>query len=218
MQDLLGTHPVVIFLVIAAVFGGGSLYLVWKRRKDIEAMAASMGLIFAQEGPDPAALAAAGLELFSLGRSRRAFNMVEVQSQHGAVKLFDYSYTIGSGKSRSVRRHTVALMACGGDIPRFDLKPETLMYKLGEMIGFKDIDLPEFPLFSDKYRLTGPDEERVRAFFGSRRAAWFEQNLGLMVQGAPGFLLLIKQRGLLSPGEWPGFIEEAKAFAAELLR
>ena len=143
--------------------------------------------------------------------------MVEAQSSHGQLRIFDYSYTTGSGKHRNHHNYTVALLACGGDIPRFDLKPETLMYKLGEMIGFKDIDLPEFPLFSDKYRLTGPDEERVRAFFGQRRAAWFEQNLGLLVQGAPGLLLLIKPRRL-PPAAWPDFIEEAKAFAAELLR
>ncbi len=218
MQELFGTHPLAVILAIAAVFGAGSLYLVWKRRKDLGAMASSMGLLFTPEGPDPYGLAASGLELFSLGRSRRSSNMVEASGAHGAIKVFDYTYTIGSGKSRSVRRHTVALIAGGGEIPRFDLKPETLMYKLGEMVGFKDIDLPEFPLFSGKYRLTGPDEERVRAFFSARRAAWFEQNLGLMVQGAPGLLLLIKPRGLLSPGNWPGFIEEAKAFAAELLR
>ena len=49
-----------------------------------------------------------------------------------------------------------------------------------------------------------------------KRAAWFEANLGLRVQGAGGHLVLFRA-GCLPVSSWQSFMEEAKAFAAEVL-
>ena len=210
------TIPLVIggvALVIFLVF-----WLERKRRNDLMALAASMGLRFSPEGPDLYSLEGTQIELFRLGRSRKAANMIEVSSSGGQIRVFDYRYTTGSGKHSQTHNFTVALVACGCSVPHFDLKPETFLYKIGELVGFKDIDLPAFPLFSDKYRLTGPDEAAVHLFFTPRRAAWFESRPGLRVQGAPGHALLFKENRRLPVDDWMTFIEEAKAFASEALR
>jgi hypothetical protein len=137
----------------------------------------------------------------------------------GRLRIFDYEYVTGGGRGSAAHPFTLALIDCGGcPVPDFDLKPESLIYKIGEIVGFKDIDLPAFPVFSDKYRLTGPDEAAVRMFFTPDRAAWFERNLGLRVQGANGHAVMFKRAGVLPAEAWPGFIEEAKAFATEVLR
>ncbi|MBI4349915.1 MAG: hypothetical protein HY550_00605 [Elusimicrobia bacterium] len=211
-------NPVAVFLGLAALVLALVYYLRWKRGKDLEELAVSLGLPFSPEGPEQGLLEGTGLEIFRLGHSRKASNLVRVQSRAGNVGVFDYRFTVGSGKNSSTRSYTLALFDCGRcEIPVFELKPETLLYKIGEAIGFKDIDLPAFPLFSDKYRLTAPDESRVHMFFTPRRAAWFERNQGLRVQGAPGHLALSKREGPLPVNAWQGFIEEAKAFAAEVL-
>ncbi|HAN03850.1 MAG TPA: hypothetical protein DCQ25_01065 [Elusimicrobia bacterium] len=210
------TIPIVIggvALVIFLVF-----WLERKRRNDLMALAASMGLRFSPEGPDVYSLEGTQLELFRLGRSRKAANMIEVSSAGGQIRVFDYRYTTGSGKHSQTHNFTVALIASGGNVPQFDLKPETFMYKIGELVGFKDIDLPAFPLFSEKYRLTGPDEAAVHLFFTPRRAAWFESRPGLRVQGAAGHALLFKENRRLPVDDWMTFIEEAKAFASEALK
>lgn len=217
-MDVFQTHPFLIFagivsLVIALVF-----YLSWKRRKDLEELAASMGLSFSAEGPDESSLSRSGLEIFSAGHSRKASNLVRTQSGAGQVSFFDYHYVTGGGKHSQAHNFTLALIECSRvRIPCFDLKPEGLLYKIGEMMGFKDIDLPAFPIFSDKYRLTGSDEAAVHMFFTPQRAAWFERNPGLRVQGAPGHIILFKREGRLPVNSWQGFMEEVKAFAVEVL-
>ncbi len=204
-------------LAVAAAFGF-FLYLDWKRRNALAALAASIGLLFSKDGPAPHFLEGTGLEIFKLGRSRKASNLIEMALPTGRLQVFDYSYATGSGKNSKKHSFTLALIACKCEIPYFDLKPESFIYKFGEMLGFKDIDLPAFPLFSDKYRLTGTDEAAVRMFFNPDRAAWFERNLDLRAQGAPGYGLLFKKEGRLPVDAWQTFIEEAKTFAAEALK
>ncbi|MDP2865874.1 MAG: LPXTG cell wall anchor domain-containing protein [Elusimicrobiota bacterium] len=218
-MDSLHSNPVAILIGIAALFIGLVFYFRWKRRKDLEELASSMGLAFSPEGPELEVLGRTGLEIFSLGHSRKAYNLVQAQSRWGAINIFDYTFVTGSGRSSRTASFTLALIACSGcAIPEFELKPESFLHKIGEFIGFKDIDLPAFPLFSEKYRLTGPDETAVHLFFTPQRAAWFERNPGLRAQGAPGYIVIFKREGQLPVNSWQGFIEEVKAFAAEVLR
>ena len=218
-MELFHTHPVLIFVVVIAAVLGLVFYLNWKRRKDLEQLAASMGLPFFPDGPDMGSLQSTGLELFRLGHSRKASNLIETSVAAGRLRFFDYRYTTGSGKNSSTHNFTLALIDCGGcPVPEFELKPESFIYKIGEALGFKDIDLPAFPLFSDKYRLTGPDEASIHLFFTPRRAAWFERHQGLRVMGAPGHIILSANDRYLPVNSWPTFIEDVKAFAAEALR
>ncbi len=219
---LAGLTPVDIFALVSLVVGGGvalAYYLRLRRRQALAALAASMGLEFSTEGPDAAYLEGTGLSLLRSGRRRAAENLLRTRVPAGELMLFDYSYVTGSGKNQSTHSFTVALFECGGlTAPDFDLRPENLLYKLGELVGFKDIDLPAFPVFSDKYRLTGADEAAIHMFFTPERAAWFERNQGLYVQGAGRFVLLCKGERQLPPDAWQGFLEEAKVFAAEVLK
>jgi hypothetical protein len=218
-MDIFLSHPFAVFAGIAAVVMALVFYLGWKRKKDLEELASSIGLKFSPDGPEGGELARNGLEIFSLGHSRKASNLMQVQSSAGLISFFDYGYVVRSGKNSQRHTFTLALIACSRcEVPFFELKPEGLIYKIGEALGFKDIDLPAFPLFSDKYRLTGPDESAVHMFFTPQRAAWFERNLGLRVQGAPGHIVLFKRDGHLPVNSWQSFIEEVKTFSAEVLR
>ena len=193
-----------------------AVYLPRKRRKDLEALAGSMGLPFSPQGPDTAGVP---LEFFYAGHSNSAANLIQARVSDLNISFFDYSYVTGSGKHRNTHNFNLALIECPrAQVPKFDLKPETLLYKLGELVGFKDIDLPAFPVFSEKYRLTAPEEPAAHMFFTPSRAAWFERNPGLRVQGAPGWVLFFRKEGRLRVDDWQPFIEEAKAFAAEVLR
>ncbi len=211
-------YPFIAFAAIAASVVGIVVYLNYKRRTQIAALAASIGLLFSKEGPAQAELEATGLEIFKRGHSRKASNMIKTSASAGQFAFFDYGYTTGGGRNSTAHRLTLALIECSCLAPNFDLKPESFIYKVGEMIGFKDIDLPAFPLFSDKYRLTGADEAAVRMFFNPERAAWFERNLGLRVQGSGKYFVFFKREGHLPVSGWPAFIEEAKIFAAEALK
>lgn len=211
-----------VFLGIAALVVAGAglvYYAAYLRRKKLGELAASMGLLYSETGPDIGFLQGTGLELFCQGHTRSAINMIQASTGAGPLRVFDYSYVTGHGKHRSTHSYTVALIDCAqGTVPHFDLKPESFIYKIGEVMGFKDIDLPGFQLFSDKYRLTGADEAAVHAFFSPARAAWFERNLGMRVQGARDHVLVLKRESTLPVDAWQGFIEEVRTFAAEVLK
>lgn len=216
-MDFFWQHPLALVFSVMAAVVALAFYFNWKRRKDLEQLAASMGLPFRADGPDLEELGRTGLEIFGYGHSRKASNLIEVRLGHRLIQVFDYRYRTGGGKNSSTHNFTLALISGAGEVPFFDLKPENILHKLGEMIGFRDIDLPAFPEFSAKYRLTGPEETAVHMFFTPRRAAWFELHPGLRAQGAPGRLLLIKAGAILPVPAWPDFIEDAKVFAAEIL-
>jgi len=218
-MEFFKAHPVLIFIALIAVVLAMVFYLNWKRRKDLEELAASLGLAFYPDGPDLKELENTGLEIFRLGHSRKAVNLIQEQGRVGLIKIFDYRYITGGGKNSHTHNFTLALVSCGScPVPEFELKPESFIYKIGEAIGFKDIDLPAFPLFSDKYRLTAPEETSVHLFFTPQRAAWFERHQGLRVQGAPGNIIISRSDAHLPVNSWRDFMQEVKAFSAEVLR
>lgn len=216
-----GTLLFSAFAAVVVLLAAWAFYSAYLRRKALAELAASMGLSFSADGPDAALLAQTGLELFSLGRSRKAHNLIE-ERQTGAgpaISFFDYRYTTGSGKNSRTHCFTLALFACAGKgLPCFELKPENILYKLGELVGFKDIDIPSSPVFSDKYRLTGADEAAVLSFFSPEAVARLEREHGWRAEGGRNYLLLFRASGLVPKDDYSAFMLDAKALAASLVK
>ena len=77
----------------------------------------------------------------------------------GTVLIFDYSYTVGSGKNSTTHTQTVvAFQTPHLMIPYFALYPESFFSFIGEMFGFSDIDFHTHPVFSKNFKLTGREE------------------------------------------------------------
>ena len=197
---------VVILAIVAAV------YLSYKRKKDLERLALSAGLAFDTDAAGLPYLENSGIDLFNLGHSRKCSNQI-ISSGAGAdrVFFFDYSYVTGSGKSRVAHSYTLAFFEFSRSIfPRFALRPENFLDKLGEMIGFQDIDIDGFPAFSKEYKLNGPDIAAVRAFFGPRIVNYFEQNPGWRVQAAGQRIIAFKKETLVPAAGYQAWMEESK--------
>ena len=81
--------------------------------------------------------------------------------------LFDQKYMTGSGgKNSSQKQQTVIYVKLNDfSIPSFILKPENIIHKIGNVVGFKDIDFDTNPEFSKKYFLKGNDTQAVKALF-----------------------------------------------------
>ncbi len=213
-------NMVFFFFAAFALAVGAAFYFSWKRKKDLEQLALSSGLAF-----DPDALALPdtgrlGLELFTHGHSRKARNLF-VSSGAGAenIYLFDHTYVTGSGKNRHTHSFTPALFRFpGAGFPLFELRPENLLDQIGEMVGFRDIDIDGFPVFSDKYRLTGPDEAAVRAFFSPAAVSWLELNPGWRIQAAGDYMAVFKKKGLVPAADYLSYIEETRNLAASITR
>jgi len=215
--DLLFT--VVSILAVAGVIG--AFYFAYLRRKALEDLAVSRGMTFVKDGPPQSVVTGTGLPLFARGDRRHWSNMLAGAGAGGASEIFffDYTYSTGSGRNRHSHGLTLALADFRSPrLPDFELKPEGIIYKIGELLGFKDIDIESAPEFSSKYRLTGPSEPAVRAFFGPAAVMCFERHQGLCVQGNGRYMLIYRKEAQLSAAAYPGFIDEVREVLAELGR
>ncbi len=141
--------------------------------------------------------------LFGSGYKRQIFNIVRRQAglMEYDINIFDYQYTpYGTSKDRTVYQTVFYVQSGNLGLPALHLEPETLVHKLGELVGFHDIDFVRFPKFSSQYRLTGEDEEYIRHHFTDDLLNYFTLNKGWTVEGL-GFYLLLYKKGTLLPPE-----------------
>ena len=81
--ELTQTH---VFLgIVTLVVAGAALvyYTAYLRRKKLGELAASMGLLYSEAGPDIGFLQGTGLELFCHGHTRSAVNMIQASTSAG---------------------------------------------------------------------------------------------------------------------------------------
>ena len=143
-------------------------------------------------------------KLFSDGRNRKAERIL--RHQHGLmdfdITIFDYSYTqwhnSRKSKAKVVHQTVFFVQSQQLSLPELYMKPETLLHKVGELLGFHDIDFVRYPKFSGQYRLKGEDEEYIRHHFSDDVLNYFTVNKGWTVEGL-GFYLLAYRKGHLIP-------------------
>lgn len=196
----------------ALLIGLGYMVYEWRRRRAIMAMGEGGGLEYHRHPNLGFRLRAAAPALFSLGdHNSVSHGLRDVSALPGAWYL-DFEYTVRGGKSNHSYGYGLALYRDERlALPEFELAPETLLHKAGDLVTKRDIDFPERPGFSGRYALTGPDKERVAALFTPELTGVFEGLRGSwQVQGAGKFLIVFK-RGLISAAAYPAFIEEARA-------
>nr|WP_086938482.1 hypothetical protein [Thaumasiovibrio occultus] len=75
------------------------------------------------------------------------------------------------------------------DLPNFELKPESILEKVGQMFGFQDFDFTSYPKFSREYLLMGDNEQDVRALFSHDVLRFFEENRGVSIQKLNGNII-----------------------------
>ena len=126
-----------------------------------------------------------GLHLFAQGRRPRLRNMMWGTTRDLGVAVFDYTYTVGSGKHQHTHSQTVVrFLAAGLDLPAFALRPESFWHKVGQLFAGPDIDFDTHPKFSRAYLLKGKNEAAVRGVFRDYVLDYFEDSPGLSVEAA----------------------------------
>src|SRR5262249_40726520 len=106
-----------------------------KRTEALEVVAAGIGFRF--DGNDQSCTIQVRTALFNRGSGRKFRNIMNGVSGGFQTSLFDYSYTISSGKSSSTYTQTVAAFVQDVSLPLFEMRPEGLMDRVGEMFVHK---------------------------------------------------------------------------------
>ncbi len=163
---------IVILPIIFALIVIFAIQAEKKRKAAIEAAAVELGLAFSPTlaGPDQQLFET--FELAHIGHGREASSATIADSGELRMVLFDYKYTVGSGKNKSTRTYSV-VMAISQTLamPKFSMTPESFFHRLADFFGFKDIDFDDDPAFSDQFLLKGENEAEIRNFFTPHRRA-----------------------------------------------
>jgi hypothetical protein len=208
--------PIVIIAIIAVLTVAGAAVAIGvvhekRRRAALETVGAGLGLSYQRDGRALLGQMRSHIPLFQRGHSRRARNVLSGEIEDLIVHVFDFSYTIRSGKNNRTYRQTVVVF--GGTatgMPAFALAPERFGHRIAEkLFGMQDIDFEAYPEFSRRYRLSGADEAAIRARFDASLLEFLERQDRLNLEAGGGWLVVFRQGRRVKPEGIGAFLEEA---------
>ncbi len=143
-------------------------------------------------------------KLFRHGSGRSITNVMHKQDAwlETDARIFDYKYTVHAGNSHKTYRQTVFFVQSKRlALPQFWMKPEHFFLKIGQWLGFEDIDFVEHPEFSDQYHLKGYDEEYIRATMNDDVLRFFTIEKDWHLEGINYYMVLYKTDYIMSARE-----------------
>jgi hypothetical protein len=148
-----------------------------ERTREMQAVAARLGWPITAGASFDSIPAVRQFQLFAHGHHRQIRNFTSgVRGEHH-VAVFDYDYMTGTGNSPQHWLQTVVNVHTPGvEHPRFELRPEQTLHRIGSVLGYQDIDFEPHPGFSRAFLLRGPDEAAIRRAFTPGVVDFFEGN------------------------------------------
>ena len=95
------------------------------------------------------------------------------------------------------------------DFPAFEIRPENIFHKIASVVGYKDIDFKEHPLFSKKYLLRGAEEEQIRNLMRTGLLEFLESQKGVSMECDGTRIIYYRFDKLVSKDNFQSFWEEA---------
>lgn len=161
-------------------------------------------------------------KLFQPGGRKRIEHLLHRQDNmlESDLRIFDYRYTISTGKSSRTFKQTVFFMQSKKlGLPQFLMKPEHFFHRVGEFLGLsQDIDFEEHPKFSEQYWLTSQDEDYLRASLNEPFLKFFTIEKDWQLEGLNYYLLFYRKNHLLSSQEIAEFYKKGTQICEMLYR
>lgn len=208
----------IVFSIVAAIIAIG-VYFERKREKALKEFALKSGFTILQGVNAPAPLQFEGFSLFSQGRNRTIKTALRRDNGAKEITIFDYSYTVGSGKNKSTYTQTVFVINCKElALPAFAIRPESVFNKIGQLFGYQDIDFAENPEFSRKYLVRSEEELALRKMFIPRVLSFFTMQKNMCAEGRGNTLITYTFRGRAKPQAFHNEIRRASELADLFIR
>jgi hypothetical protein len=198
-----------LFVLIIAV-----VIVTWRKERErteaLRRVAETAGLTFAPKADIADIRSLGDVQLFARGHSKEVTNLMTGRLGDQHVVVFDYRYTIGSGKSHSTTMQTVVVLpSAKGSLPDLQMAPENPLIKLLEAVGYQDIDVESAPEFSRRYILRGADEAAIRAALYPRATSYFAEHEGWTVEVQSGTVAIYRANSRPKPEDMRTFIDDA---------
>jgi len=206
---------ILVVMALVGVLGYLAIQQERKRRDALRAVAQRLGLRF-DPGKDRSIHRAFGHSLFQKGRSREASNNISgVATLAGypvEVRMGDYQYVTGSGKSRQTHRHSFAcfLLPFVG-IPDLLIRKEGIGDKLLGGLGFDDIDF-ESEEFSRRFWVKSGDKRFAYDVVHPRMMEFLMEGPTPQVEIVRDVCLVQEGRSRWDPDTFEGAVGWFKAF------
>lgn len=198
-----------IIAAIAAIVGIASYYANEKRRKELTAFAEANGLSF---DPDAGSVHTRyeHFDPFDRGHSRRSSNLISGAIGEIQWEMFDYRYTVGSGKNRRTYRCGIVAAMAPLAFPFLRIRGESVFDKMAAIVGFDDIDF-ESEEFSQRYHVKCEDR---KAAYDLIHPQMMEYLLSLPSFGWQllGPVILIQQSSTFSADALPAVMSAIQGF------
>jgi hypothetical protein len=157
---------VLIFILFAILVIGAGIYGIMaarKRREDLAALAARLGLGFNPDNNDGLADRFSFLNQLAQGDHRYAFNVISGTYQQNQILAFDYHYETHSTDSkgnRTTQDHYFSffILLLPVRLPELRITREGLLSKIAQAFGYADIDF-ESAEFSRTFCVRSKDKK-----------------------------------------------------------
>ncbi len=185
-----------------------------KRHEQLEQFGMESGFVFS-DTPDMALaerLSEISVSLVQMASRPRYRNILQGTLAGGEAIVADR--TVGSGKDQTTS--TIVAFKFATPFPSFMLCPETVLWRLADKVGYKDIDFEGAPDFSRRFFLHGQDPDAVRALFKPEVIQTFEQldsKSRLYVSGSRVWLVIHCPGKRVPVQELRAFLQQAEALA-----
>lgn len=170
------------------------------RTEQLERIARELGLSFTPKDEFGLINLLKDFKLFRRGGRKQITNILREKEawMESDFRVFDYRYTISTGKSSKTFRQTVFFVQSKKlRLPEFYMQPERFFHKIGKYLGIEDIDFEASPQFSDQYWLKGKDEAAVRRSMNAELLYFFTVEKYWSLEGLNYFLIFYSKNKVL---------------------
>jgi hypothetical protein len=189
---------IIIFVGVIAYFG----YIQAKKRREaFERLAMELGFRFAPEKDSAFAARFGFLEHMDDGRRRYAFNRLYGDVDGQRANIFDYHYETYSrdSKGRRTTHHhyfSIFTLSLSGRLPELNIEREGFFSKIGQAMGFDDIDF-ESVEFSKRYKVKSGDKKFAYDFCNALMIDYLLRQRDLIIE-VDGNTLALTFKGKLA--------------------
>lgn len=205
------------FILIAAAIFGISLYLAKKRREAFQAIAAEYGFTYNPEKDYGLARSLRFLNDMDDGSKRYCCNVLRGELDGQKAQIFDYHYETYSRDSkgrRSTNHHwfSIFTLELPKHFPELVIKPEGIFAKIGQALGFDDIDFESVD-FSKRYNVRSKDKKFAYDFCNAQMITYLLQQDKLVIE-VDSSCLALTFKGKLAVAEISPNIERIQKIRA----
>lgn len=196
----------VLVLVLVPVFVLLSRYADQKRLQAYQAFCASSGyqLVPQRNGAEREYVQI--VPFFNRGYARRWRWEISGQYNGVAFTAFQFDYTVSTGRSSVTYQHAMIRWSVDRTVPAFTLAPENFFTRIGEALGWRDINFDDDQVFSHEYQLKGADAAAVTAYFSPSMRQQLDVLPGQHAAGAGSVLFWWRDGALPAPEAFPQFL------------